>query len=260
MKSILFFFSMIVISGCASTKEARRRAADFSPQQIIEAVNSHTRAISTFQAKGSISVESPSIMSSGSFDLWLKKPDSVRVDVKGPFGIRIASALFAQNHYIFYNSFKNEVMEGDITKEDMPSFMDIQINPKDIVDTFCGARGFFREEVAPDSFSLGDGSYILQFRHDQGTTRYTIDDSTLYVTVIEHIDSTGTVWSEERFDFARQDDGAVIPQSIRLIHETRESSVSLTYETVHLNLPINEMGLQVPTDARRVTEKRIRDF
>jgi hypothetical protein len=255
MKSLLFFFSVIVISGCASTKEARRHAADFSPQQIIEAVNSHTRAISTFQANGSISVESPSIISSGSFDLWLKKPDSVRVDVKGPFGIRIASALFAQDHYIFYNSFKNEVMEGDINKGDMPSFMDIQINPKDIIDTFCGARGFFREEVAPDSFSVGDGSYILQFRHDQGTTRYAVDDKTFFITAIEHIDSAGTVWSEERFDFGRRDDGAVIPQSIRLIHDKLESSVSLMYETVHLNLPISEMGLRVPSDARRVTKK-----
>jgi hypothetical protein len=255
MKSLLFFFSMIVISGCVSTKEAHRHAVDLSPEQIIEVVNSHTRAITTFQAKGSISVESPSLISSGSFDLWLKKPDSVRVDVKGPFGIRIASALFAQDHYIFYNSFKNEVMEGDINKGDMPSFMDIQINPKDIVDTFCGARGFFREEVSPDSFSLGDGSYILQFHHDKGTTRYTIDDMTLYVTDIEHLDSAGTVWSEERFDFGRQDDGTVIPQSIRLIQDRLESSVSLIYETVHINPPITEMGLRIPSDARHVTKK-----
>lgn len=255
MKSLLFFFSMIVISGCASTKEAHRHAADLSPQQVIEAVNSHARAITTFQAKGSISVESPSLISSGSFDVWLKKPDSVRVDVKGPFGIRIASALFAQDHYTFYNSFKNEIMEGDINKRDMPSFMDIQINPRDIVDTFCGARGFFREEVSPDSFSLGDGSYVLQFRHDEGTTRYTIDDIALYVTAIEHIDSAGAVWSEERFDFERRDDGTVIPQSIRLIHDRLESSVSLIYETVHFNLPIRDMGLRIPSDARRVTKE-----
>lgn len=255
MKSLLFLFSMFVISGCASTKEAHRRAADLSPLQIIEAVNSHARTITTFQAKGSISVESPSLISSGSFDVWLKKPDSVRVDVKGPFGIRIASALFAQDHYMFYNSFKNEVMEGDINKGDMPSFMDIQIDPKDIIDTFCGARGFFREEVSPDSFSLGDGSYILQFHHDEGATRYTIDDMTLYVTGVEHIDSAGTVWSKEHFDFERKDDGTVIPQSIRLIHDRLESSVSLIYETVYLNLPISELGLKIPSDARRVTKK-----
>lgn len=255
MKSLLFFFSMIVISGCASTKESHRRAADLSPQQIIEAVNSHARAITTFQAKGSISVESPSLISSGSFDVWLKKPDSVRVDVKGPFGIRIASALFGQDHYTFYNSFKNEVIEGNIDKGAMPSFMNIQINPKDIVDTFCGARGFFREDVSPDSFSLGDGSYILQFHHDEGTTRYTIDDMTLYVTAVEHIDSAGTVWSEERFDLERQDDGTVIPRSIRLIHERLESSVSLIYESVRFNKPIGELVLNIPSDARHVTKK-----
>jgi len=246
---------LIVISGCASTKAANRHAADLSPQQIIESVNSHASAITTFQAKGSISVESPSLMSSGSFELWLKKPDSVRVDVKGPFGIRIGSALFAHDHYTFYNSFKNEVVEGEIHNGEMPSFMNIQIDPKDIIDTFCGARGFFREEVVPDSFSFGDRSFVFLFHHGVGTTRYTIDDMTLYVTAIEHIDSTGTVWSEERFDFERREDGTVIPQSIRLIQNGLESSVSLVYETVHINLPITEMGLKVPADARHVTKK-----
>ena len=255
MKRLLFFVSLVVISGCASTKEAHRHAANLSAQEIMEAVNSHAGAITTLHAKGSISVESPSFINSGSFELWLKKPDSVRIDVKGPFGIRIASAFFAQGHYIFYNSFKNEVMEGAIDEAEMPSFMDIQINPKDIVDTFCGARGFFREEVSPDSFSLGDGSYLLQFRYHEGTTRYTVDDMTLYVTAVEHIDSTGTVWSEERFDFELQEDGSIIPQSIRLIHDRLESSVSLMYEDVHLNVPISEMGLRVPSDARHVTKK-----
>ena len=255
MKSLLLFFSIVALSGCASTKEGHRPPANLSPDEVIEAVNRHTRGITTFQANGSISVESPSLSSSGSFDLWLKKPDSLRVDVKGPFGIRIASALFTHDRYVFYNSFKNEVIEGNVNSGEMPSFMDIQLNPKDIIDTFCGARGFFREEVSPDSFSAGDGSYLLQFHHKGGTTRYTVDDAMLYISGIEHVDSAGAVWSEEHFDFGRNDDGTVIPQAIRLIQDKLESSVALTYETVHLNLPINDMELRVPPDARRVRKK-----
>lgn len=253
MKSRLILFVMIALAGCAPTKEVHRRNADRSERQIIDAVNSHARAITTFQAKGSIAVESPSFMNSGSFELWVKKPDSVRVDVQGPFGIRVASGLFAAGRYIFYNSFKNEVTEGEIGDDEMPAFMNIQISPKDIIDTFCGMRGFPGEE--PDSLSMTDNSYVLYFHDHVGTTRYYVNDKTLYVTGVEHVDSTGAVWSEERFDFDRRDDDTVVPQSIHLIHNNLETAVSLTYETVHVNGPIGEMALTIPPDARRATRK-----
>ena len=254
MKSLLFF-SIIVLSGCAPTKEVHRFAADFTPRQIIDAVNLRSSSIATFQAKGSISVESPSFINSGSFELWMKKPDSVRVDIGGPFGIRVASALFARDHYIFYNSFKNEVTEGDVDSSDMPAFMNFRVNPDDILDTFSGTRGFFPAETSPDSFAFGDGSYMLQFEHGNGMTRYTVDGRTLYITAIEHIDSTGAVWSEERYDFERHDDGTIVPQSVRLIHDRLESSVSVQYQTVHINVPMSGLAIEIPSDAHRVTKE-----
>jgi outer membrane lipoprotein-sorting protein len=255
MKSLLLICSMIAFSGCAPTKEISPHVRNLSPRQIIDAVNSRSRAIATFHATGSISVESPSFLNSGSFELSMKKPDSVRVDIEGPFGIRVASALFAHGHYTFYNSFRNEVMEGAVDEKNTPSFMNIRINPDDILDMFSGTRGFLPEEILPDSFALGDDSYLLQFQHGAGRTRYYVDDRIVYVVSIEHIDSAGAVWSEEHFDFDRRDDGTIVPQSIRLIHDKLESSVSLVYETVHINTPINGMTLTIPPDARRVSKE-----
>jgi hypothetical protein len=255
MKRALIFCSMIVLSSCAPTKELRKPTANRSAQQVIDAVNAHRHDVTTLEAQGSISVESPSFINSGSFELWLKKPDSVRVDIEGPFGIHLASALFAQDHYILYNSFKNEVMEGNVDEEHPPVFMNISINPDDIVDTFCGTRTFLPDETSPDSFSIGDDAYTLLFRHDNGATRYRVDGQTLFITGIEHIDSTGEVWSEEHFDFDQRDDGTTIPQSIRLSQYTLQSSVSLSYDDVHINAPVGPLTLHVPPDARRVTKK-----
>ena len=129
MKRVLIFCSMIALSGCAPTKELRRPAANYSAQQVIDAVNSRRHDIATLEAKGSISVESPSFVNSGSFELRLKRPDSVLVDIEGPFGIHVASALFAKGHYMFYNSFKNEVMEGEVNGGNLPAFMNIHHRP-----------------------------------------------------------------------------------------------------------------------------------
>ena len=219
---------------------------------MIDAVNAHRALVNTFEAKGSISIESPTMINSGSFELWLKRPDSVRVDVEGPFGIRIASALFAHNRYLVYNSFNNEVIDGTIDRKDSPMFMNIRIDPADVVDTFCGTRGFTPGETAPDSFSIGESSYTLLFKHGGAKTRYSVDGESLRITEIEHLDSTGAVANEERFEFDKGDDGAVSPQSIELKQENLRSSVMLYYDRVHLNEPVAAMILEVPPDARHV--------
>ena len=255
MKKALLLLVAAFLSGCAPTKELHGPSKRLTPVEIIEAVRLHSEAVSTLQAKGSISFESPSFMNSGSFALWLKKPDSARVDIQGPFGIRVASASFARDHYVFYNSFKNEVNEGDLNRDELPVFMNIRIDPNDVINMFCGMRTFPAGESSPDSFFIKENSYGLLFRHKVGATLYFVDDEMLVITGVEHIDSTGEVWSEERFEFERRDDGSVVPQMVRLTEEPMQSSLSLSYDAVDVNLPVGNLTVQVPSDARRVSRK-----
>jgi len=241
-----------LISGCAPTKELHRPPALRSAAEVIEAVNSHRSEVATLDAKGSISVETPTIVNSGSFELWLKRPDSVRVDVEGPFGIRLASALFAHNRYVLYNSFKNEVVDGVFDENNAPVFMDIRIDPKDVVDTFCGTRGFQAGETTPDSFSIGDDGYSLLFSHNRGRTRYSVDGESLRLTGVEHIDSTGEVSSEEKYRYDQGRDGTVRLQSIELTQEKMQSTVMLFYDHVELNAPVAAMLIEIPPDARHI--------
>jgi outer membrane lipoprotein-sorting protein len=247
-----FIASLLIIAGCAPSKELHRPPANRSAQEVIGAVNARRGTIATFEAKGSISVESPAFINSGAFELWLKRPDSMRVDVEGPFGIRVASALFAHNRFLFYNSFNNEVIDGTFEKKNSPMFMNIRIDPADVVDTFCGTRAFLPGETAPDSFSIGEDSYLLLFRHKAAKTRYFVDGESLRITRVEHIDSTGEIGSEEKFEFKTSDDGTATPQSIELNQKQLQSSVLLYYDHVHINVPVAAMRLEVPPDARRV--------
>ena len=254
MKRAIIFCSMMILSSCAPTKELHRPIPNRSPQEIIDAVNSRRAEITTFDAKGSISIESPSMINSGSFELWLKKPDSVRVEIEGPFGIRVASALFAGDHYLFYNSFRNEVMTGDLRSDALPMILNMRINPEDLINTFCGVRTFLPQETRPDSFATGEDSYVMFFRHPRVSTRYTVDGNSLAITEIEHVDSTDAVLGEEQFEFQTGKDGATMLQSIRFNENKSESSVSLFYDKVHVNGPVAAMSLSVPPDARHVTK------
>lgn len=255
MKRVLIFCSLIALSGCVPTKELRRPEANRSAQQVIDAVNSHKHDVATLEAKGSISVETPSFANSGSFELRLRRPDSVLVDIEGPFGIHIASALFAKGRYTFYNSFKNEVMEGEVKGGALPAFMNIQLAADDVIDTFCGTRTFMTNETSPDSFSVRDNSYVLLFHQKNGSTEYSVDVQSLLITGIAHIDSAGSVWSEERFEYDQHADGTSTLQAIRLNQEKMQTSVSLLYDDLELNGPVGPLVLHVPSDARRITKE-----
>lgn len=255
MKSRILVTVLVLLWGCVPTRHLLYRQPELSARHIIDAVNAYSGAIATLNAQGSVSVETPSFVNSGSFELWMKKPDSLRVDVEGPFGIRVASALLAQRHYVFYNSFRNEVTEGNVDEAEMPPFMSISLRPEEVMGTFSGMRAFEPDETSPDSFVMDDAAFILQFRHGAVATRYTIDGETLCLMKVEHIDSSGSVWSEERYEYGRGSEGRILPGSVRLTHEKLQTSVSLMFETVHVNQPIDGMALTVPPDARRVTRR-----
>ena len=53
----------------------------------------------------------------------------------------------------------------------------------------------------------------------------------------------------------RRDDGTSALQSIRLIQEKMQSSVSLYYDDLQLNGPVGPLTLHVPPDARRITKE-----
>lgn len=266
MKLLSFFFfalilasgSAIFFAGCASTQEISLRE-NLPMDDIIREVNAHAKAISTLHGEGTISVETPSFANSASFDITVKRqPDSVRVIVEGPFGIHLASLLFTSDHYTFYNSIKNEVMEGALSADSFsasgnfqPSFMNLLIDPKEMLNTLCETRMLDTDET-PDSFYTSDGNYVFEFRRSPYRVRYTVDGANLVVAKIEHIDSSGTLEMEERYSYNKRKDGVMAPKAILLRHSGIGSAVSVSYESVVLNAGSEPLALSIPSDARRI--------
>ena len=253
MKGSWCILLAIAVGSCAPVKESSRFVPTESPEEIIRLVNLRQEAVRTFQASGSISIETPSFDNSASFDVALRTSDSARITVAGPFGIHLASALFTQHHFVFYNSLKNEVIEGNSAFDAMPMMINVGMTPKEIVEIFTGERRIDFDHFPPDSFFIDGGSYVLLFRKGAGGTKYTVDGKTLTIKNIEVSDSSGNVITTEEYEYTNNDDGAVVPKLIRLIREASESSISLTYDSVLLNHTLPSLTLNIPSDAKRRT-------
>ena len=246
--------ALLAVAGCTSSRDLSGSGIldGSSARDIIALVNSQAEKVSTLHAKGTVTIESPSLSNSATIDLALHRPDSVRLLVTGPFGIRLASVLFAGSHFVFYNHFKNEVMEGDIAPDKLPAMMNLTIRPRDVVNAFCGARTFDEDETIPDSMNAGDSGTVLYFHHAGTNHRYTVDRQIGRILYVHILDGDGETISEEYYDYDRREDGTVRPQSVRMVSPRTESAVSLFYDSVTINEPVGRLALSIPADAVRV--------
>ena len=251
MRIVAVSLWFLLLAGCAATREPSQITTDLSPEEIITIVNAQSQTITTMTARGSVTVESPEFSNSANVDIMLRRPDSVRIKVNGPFGIHLASILFSRNHFLLYNSFSNEVMEGDATSDRLPPFLNLHVDAGDILDTFCATRTFDDNEILPDSFIVAGDTYVLKFRHGNQWVGYSVDGTVGRISAITHFDSSGTVSLKEIYEYRQTEEGAIVPQSLAIVQEGLETSISLYYESVTLNSNLRALTFEVPNDARR---------
>ena len=79
---------LIFLGGCTGQKESIKNL-NLTLSEVLEKVRERHSLIKTLKGGGSITVEAPNASNSGSFDVDLKKPDSVRVELHGPFGLHV---------------------------------------------------------------------------------------------------------------------------------------------------------------------------
>jgi Domain of unknown function (DUF4292) len=251
VKSLLCVFAALALSGCATVKESTHFVPTESPEEVIRSVNFRKDSVTTFQGSGSISLETPSFVNSVSFEVAIREPDSTKIVFEGPFGIRLASALFTQQHFVFYNSLKNEVTEGDNSQSAMPMMSNVGITPKELLQILTGERRIAAGSAPPDSFYVKDDSYVLQFRKAGQTTQYDIDGKTLTMRSVEVDDSLGNPIITEQYEYDRNEEGDLVPKQIRISYTPSESSLSLSYDSVVLNHDLHNLSLTIPRDAKR---------
>jgi hypothetical protein len=250
----LFIMLLLLCEGCGSSHDASKYGitAGTSAHEIIARVNRHVEEVTTLHAKGTAAIESPSFSNSATVDLKLHRPDSVRMQITGPFGIRLASVLFAGKRFVFYNNFKNEVMEGEVSQEKMPAMMNIALRPEDIVNAFCGTRTFGADDMVPDSMREADETSTLSFHHGGTVRRYTVDRRSARILQVTELNAAGEALSEEFYEYEQMDDGAMRPQSVRIVNHRMNSALSLFYDSVMLNEPVGRLALSIPDDAVHV--------
>jgi hypothetical protein len=223
----------ILLAGCATSLRTTRELA-LTPDSVMEMVRRRIDAVGTLRGEGVVTIESPEESGSSSFTLNLKKPDSLLVNLSGPFGIRFGTLQFTRDRFVFYNYQDNYAFVGKSDGSALHSMFNIRMTFDQVMRSFTGE--FFEPRAgAPDSFATDGESYVFTYRSDGGKSEYRVDGRDYFVRSYRVIDSSGRPTLTAIASEPEEDDGVVTPRLLRVVFPEERRSISVAYSELEIN-------------------------
>lgn len=224
-----------------------------SSEGIIHAMQMNRRHVSTFQANGSISIESREFTGTASITVAIKLPDSILIKIEGPFGIDIGSMLLTKERFTYYDSHANRVITGSSTSRNIRSILKVDLTFTGVMDVLSGATSLWRESEPPDSVSVDDDYLLFLFKKGPMRARYWIDpEKSVVIRYETDEDETGQIL-EIRYKRFSQFNTAILPRSISILAQRENRGLFLYYDDVEINKPVLDFTFVIPQNAKRIT-------
>jgi hypothetical protein len=209
--------------------------------EVVRRVFERNGKIKTLKGDGTITVESLEGSNSGSFDVRLKKPDSLKVEFSGPFGIHFGTLALSPDRFVFYNWIENRAVAGKPDGSTLESIFRLKMRFEEILNAFTGEFPAAARNDTINRFYVEDGLYVISYRTEEGTKEYRIDGDTFVITSYRILDGGGKSILNA-FATELEDAGEIaMPRLVRVIFPKERRSVTIAYDDIELNKPVECM-------------------
>lgn len=220
-----------MIYSCSPTRETLNQF--LTPNDLEELFKQRFHNLKTIYASGNITIESPEFTNSANCKVNIIYPDTLFMELKGIFGISIATILLTSDKYIFYNQIDNKIIKGDINSLQENPYFNFELTPKEIIDFFAGT--FFYNYVDYNSSIIlkDENVFIVEYNTEYFKRRVWVNTSRLQVDKIAQYDIKG----ENVFEGSAKnyDKKLNLPLWSRIIIKRKRSILTLSYSEIKLN-------------------------
>ncbi|MDX9758252.1 MAG: DUF4292 domain-containing protein [Bacteroidota bacterium] len=243
---------LLLFVGCASTP-AIDTSGPIDPREIMRRVEERGRDIRALTGSGKISVETPEFSGGGSIQVRLLKPDSLQLEINGPFGVTVARGLVTDRDFQFYDGMNNTVATGETNAKNLQRVLRFPITFADILAVLTGSMGFAAAPRDIDPVGrLDGGSYLLEWRGEAESLEYAVDIRTLAVLRFTRRNAEGEILEEFRFRDFRSHAGIDVPHILALTRPMENESLTIVYDRVTINDFPMVFDFSYPRSARRI--------
>ncbi|MCE1190113.1 MAG: DUF4292 domain-containing protein [Ignavibacteria bacterium] len=249
---LLSFVALFYITGCAPAVQQETTYEKLSSERLINKLEANRRKVKTFEGTGTIAVKTSTFDNSASFKVILHKPDSIYINIYGPFGIDLAQILVTKSDFTFLESLNNTVYTGALNDNVLKEIFKIDLPLPQLIDAFTGAvnlsEHLYKE---PTFFDIVQDKYLLTYIDSlQSTsTRYSIDVRDLCTVSAKHEDLKGNSLLEAEYKDFIFVEALSIPKRTVVRRQSDGQMISIEYKNVSVNKKNSVIDFKIPDDA-----------
>ena len=251
----LFVLGMFLIISCSSEKEIKKTERIIPAKRLLVKMEGNRREIKTFHGTGTIKVKSKKFNGSTPFEIYIKKPDSIKVSIYGPFGIDIAHGIFSKNSFMFYDVMHNRVYYGSDKKNILQKLFRIDLSFNDLLDSFTGAVNLTSKlRTLPSNYQVLDDIYKLSYVNKKSKIKseYIIAKDNLRILDYIVYDSSNKEILSGKYSKFKDYEGVPIPSSLLLRNKMLKQSLTVNYKKIVVNKEIKSLSIKLPTDVEKI--------
>ena len=216
---------------------------------LISMVQQRSMHVQSLTGYGVVTFEGKELGGTASFELSLRKPDSLLVLLEGPFGIDIGTLFLSSERYLAYNSQQNVVVTGNPEGETISSVIPFDLSFDEVLNAFAGTVEIPFRADEMKTYAVDEGMFFVVFSRDAKTFSFWIDHTIQQVARYEVHDRDGKLLLQSTMS-SFSDDG--VPKRIVLWFPKGDRQIAVQYSALTVNPDELSFAYSVPDDARVV--------
>jgi outer membrane lipoprotein-sorting protein len=241
-----------MVASCVPSKPTYEEEV-LPADRLIKKLEANRRKVKTFQGSGILNIKTPKMEAKASFEVYLKKPDSIKFSIYGPFGIDLAEAVVSNTEFIFYDAIRNKVYKGRTDKNLLKKIFHINLSFSELIDAFAGAVNLTDKlRLKPDNYVLKDDSYMLSYIDSTSSKEsiFEIQISNLAIKKYKLYAGKGNLLFEGNYSKFRMYNRVAIPYSTIVENKNQKQKINIDYRNISVNEELPDLTLEIPTDAQ----------
>jgi outer membrane lipoprotein-sorting protein len=238
--------------GCVPSKPVyEEKTASF--ERLVKKIEANKRRIKTFYGVGSLGVFSKEENLTGNFEVYLKRPDSLKLVIYGPFGIDLAQVLITKNNFKFYDIMNNTLHTGKVNSDVLKKIIKMNISFDELYESLTGAMSFSnRLSSTPSILNNNNGFLELTYLDSLGNRKcmYNINSSDLTVNDYKVLTMTNREILVGIYKNYKVIDEIAIPQNTTLEYKENKQKLTIDYRTIEVNKVMESIDFTVPDDVK----------
>jgi hypothetical protein len=247
---LLLVLALFMLSCAPRRSEIGLASHALSPGILLEDVARRNAAVRTIIGRGSISFDSPEAAGSAFFRSSLRRPDSLLVQVRGPFGMEVGTFFLCAGKYVLYNAVENVVRSGDPSSAAIRSLIPLDLSAEDLLNVFSGMFPLPQDTAGARIVDVEGDITHLALVCRSGQCEYWLDTDHLGVTRFRRLDRDGEVLVEMEAEDFKEFEGFALPRQIRLSFPVKTRALSISYTSISPNGDPPSFAFTVPPGAR----------